>query len=61
MTIERGETPIAYCSVKGGSLRFDQRFRPFFSHVATMKLLARQQKKSIKYFDLLANLNHSDL
>ena len=37
MTLERGETATAYCSVQGESLQFDQRFRPFSSHFATMK------------------------
>ena len=39
ITLEGGETPIAYCSVWIESLRFDQCFRPFFRHFATMKFL----------------------
>ena len=36
ITVERGERPIAYCSARRESLRFDRCFRPFFSHFATM-------------------------
>ena len=37
--LEGGETPMAYCSIGIESLLFDQCFRPFFRHFATMKLL----------------------
>ena len=37
ITLERQETPIAYCSVLGESLRFDEYFRPCFSPFATIE------------------------
>ena len=40
VTPERGEMPIAYCSVKEGSLQFDQLLRPFYSYFATIIELA---------------------
>ena len=72
----RDETSIAYCSVSGESSQFDQHFRPFFNHFATMKFFYKIKftdassagktatKKSQKYFELPAfnwNLNHSNL
>ena len=39
ITLEGGETPMAYCSIRIESLRFDQCFRPFFRDFATMKFL----------------------
>ena len=39
ITLEGGETPMAYCSILIESLRFDQCFRPFSCHLATMKFL----------------------
>ena len=55
-------------------LRFDQRFRPFFSHLATMKFYKVEftstsgagmtARKISKYFDFSAlqwHLNHSNL
>ena len=46
LTLERGKTPIAYCFVYGESLRFDQSFRPFFSHFAIMKF------NKVKFIDI---------
>ena len=40
ITFEGGETPMAYCSILTESLRFDQCFRPFFRHFATMKVIS---------------------
>ena len=39
ITLEEGETPIAYCSVLIESSRFDQCFKLFFRHFATMEFL----------------------
>ena len=38
IALEGGETPIAYCSLRIESLRFDQCFRPCSRHFATIKL-----------------------
>ena len=35
-SLERGETPIAFCSLLGESLQFDLCFRAFFNHFATI-------------------------
>ena len=61
ITLEGGETPMAYCFVWIESLRFDQCFRPFFRHFATMiftklnlqilLVLVGQRKKLKKFFD----------
>ena len=39
MSLERVETPIAYCSAQGKSLQFDQCFRAFLIHLASVKFL----------------------
>ena len=39
IVLEGGETPMAYCSILIETLRFDQCFRPFFRHFATIKSL----------------------
>ena len=39
ITLQGGETPMAYCSIWIESLRFDQCFGPFFRDFATMKFL----------------------
>ena len=39
IALEGKETPMAYCSIWIESLRFDQCFRPFFRHFATIKSL----------------------
>ena len=75
ITLERGETPIAHCSVQVESLQLDQFFLAIFPSYCDHKIVIkynlpillmpiRQQEKSQKYFDLSAfdwNLNRSDM
>ena len=59
IAIDKSETPIAHSSVCGGSLRFDQCFRPFFilqplkfcnvEFLYTSSDIRRQKKKKIQW------------